>query len=103
MPMQLGRKPGSTCRESKNGTRALVRLARRGVKACSSEVLAELLDDASPAVQMAAAREILKRRYGAPPAPVDAVIEDGARDLEMLRELAERGLRSDQAIARQSG
>jgi hypothetical protein len=99
MPYHLGRKPGSTCRESKNGTRALGRAARHGVKTCASEALAGWLDDTRPTIQMAAARELLERALRQVAPVATPVIDNGAAQLETLRELAERGLRNDQPKA----
>jgi hypothetical protein len=88
---------------ARNIPRAKVRVLKRvdGMTMRAVEVLGELLESATDAVRLAAAKEILDRRFGKARASTagngEAQSDPGAMHLEALRILAERGLASVRA------
>jgi hypothetical protein len=85
---------------ARNIPRAKVRVLKRvdGMTMRAVEVLGELLESGTDAVRLAAAKEILDRRFGRPRASAagngESHSDPGAMHLEALRILAERGLKA---------
>jgi HEAT repeat protein len=84
---------------ARNTTRSKAKVLRRldGVTERAVDTIIGLLDDPNPVIRLAAAKEILDRRFGRPRAAVDvraAHVDLGAAHLDALRTLAERGVRT---------